>query len=288
MNKTKIEWCDYTWNPITGCLHKCEYCYARSIATVRFGGASETAHTPCGNECQWVTEGTGIVHDLIEPIYDVDRGKNAPYPFEFDPTLHRYRLDEPQSVKKPQNVFVCSMADMFGNWVPEEWIQAVFDACTAAPQHRYLFLTKNPDRYIELYKKNILPDNTQNWFGTTVTKYNQHFWYSKTHNPFISIEPILEEFGNYGTLLDTKWVIVGAETGNRKGKVIPQREWIENIVIRCRDNNIPIFLKNSLAQIWIEPLIQEYPWGRDAGERKASMTARPHIVGAKLRMETVK
>lgn len=37
MDKTKIEWCDSTWNPVTGCLHGCEYCYARQIAE-RFRG----------------------------------------------------------------------------------------------------------------------------------------------------------------------------------------------------------------------------------------------------------
>lgn len=36
MNKTKIEYCDLTWNPITGCKHNCDYCYARKIAE-RYG-----------------------------------------------------------------------------------------------------------------------------------------------------------------------------------------------------------------------------------------------------------
>lgn len=35
--KTKIDWADSTWNPVTGCRHSCEYCYARKIAE-RFGG----------------------------------------------------------------------------------------------------------------------------------------------------------------------------------------------------------------------------------------------------------
>lgn len=35
MKKTKIEWCDSTWNPVTGCRHSCEYCYARAM-TKRF------------------------------------------------------------------------------------------------------------------------------------------------------------------------------------------------------------------------------------------------------------
>ena len=29
LNETKIEWCTHTWNPITGCRHGCDYCYAR-------------------------------------------------------------------------------------------------------------------------------------------------------------------------------------------------------------------------------------------------------------------
>jgi len=64
-----------------------------------------------------------------------------------------------------------------------------------------------------------------------------------------------------GAPLYLHWVIVGAETGNRKGKVIPEREWIENIVNECRRSKVPVFMKNSLAEIWREPLIQEYPWG---------------------------
>ena len=37
MNKTKIDWADYTWNPFTGCKNDCEYCYARKIS-MRFKG----------------------------------------------------------------------------------------------------------------------------------------------------------------------------------------------------------------------------------------------------------
>ena len=40
MEKTKIDWCDSSWNPVTGCLHSCKYCYARSIAN-RFSGGGE-------------------------------------------------------------------------------------------------------------------------------------------------------------------------------------------------------------------------------------------------------
>ncbi|MCL2461960.1 MAG: phage Gp37/Gp68 family protein, partial [Defluviitaleaceae bacterium] len=82
---------------------------------------------------------------------------DAPYPFYFKPTFHRYRLGEPARMKKPKNIFVCSMADMFGDWVPDEWIKAVFEACEAIPRHRYLFLTKNPARYKALAMAGKLP-----------------------------------------------------------------------------------------------------------------------------------
>jgi len=239
MNKTDIEWCDQTWNPITGCLHGCEYCYAKKIVN-RFGGGKS-----------W---DRGSYYS--EKLHVLFTKPEKPYPFYFEPTLHRYRLDEPQHIKKPQNIFVCSMADLFGEWVPDEWIEAVLDACEKAPQHRYLFLTKNPKRY-EKYINRYMPSNM--WFGWTQTKpcglifSTHHSWQS-----FLSLEPIQAEFPLPNPQCD--WVIVGAETGNRKGKVIPKREWIENIVRECRLHGIPVFMKDSLKKTWGEPLIQEYPW----------------------------
>ena len=85
-------------------------------------------------------------------------------------------------------------------------------------------------------------------------------------NTFISIEPILEDLqvvkGDL-RLSCLDWVIIGAETGWRKDKVVPKRKWIEDIVNECRNayGPIPVFMKFSLAEIWGEPLIQEFPDG---------------------------
>lgn len=145
--KTKIDWADSTWNPVTGCRHSCEYCYARKIAE-RFGGVYYEDELPnrWGEyECERL-HADGDLHELDYPLKNYGNNKIAPYPFEFDPTFYRYKLDEPQRWKKSRTIFVCSMADLFGEWVPDEWIAEVFMACEAAPQHRYLFLTKiQPD-----------------------------------------------------------------------------------------------------------------------------------------------
>ena len=254
MDKTKIDWCDSTWNPVTGCFHGCEYCYARRIAK-RFGCASETHHNETvGDECQWITEAEGIIHVLNEPIYDYDYGRNSPYPYEFDPTFHKYRLNEYQN-KKGRNIFVCSMADLFGEWVPDEWIEDVFEACEKAPQHNYLFLTKNPFRYEILRQKGILRKRDNMWYGYSTTDKNCDFWYGSQYKTFESMEPILEPIEEP----HAKWIIIGAETGRRKDKVMPERKWIEDIVNKCRKFHIPVFMKSSLVDIWGEPLIQEFP-----------------------------
>ena len=243
MDKTKIDWCDSTWNPVTGCLHGCEYCYAWRIAK-RFG-KYHPDYSAYHNE-------HSMLHILDNPI------DGTPYPFEFDPTFHYYRLKEYQDKKRPRNIFVCSMSDLFGNWVPDDWIEEVFKACEKAPQHNYLFLTKNPKRYEKLLDK-YMPPNM--WFGWTQTGPMGDKCDFETHKSvkaFVSIEPLLKPFEKF-RVRGVDWVIVGAETGNRKGRVIPERKWIEDIVNECRNEDIPVFMKSSLAEIWGEPLIQEFP-----------------------------
>ena len=240
MEKTKIDWCDSTWNPVTGCLHGCEYCYARRIAE-RFSGKRVLKY--------------GARAELFEQTCTA--GKAEPYPFGFKPTFHRYRLNEYQS-KKGRNIFVCSMADLFGEWVPDEWIEEVFEACERATQHNYLFLTKNPKRYEKLLDR-YMPPNM--WFGWSQTGPMGNKCDFSTHHSvktFISIEPLLEPFEKFH-IKGIDWVIIGAETGRRKNKIVPERKWIEDIVNVCRENQIPVFLKSSLADIWGEPLIQEFP-----------------------------
>lgn len=245
--KTKIDWCDSSWNPITGCLHGCPYCYARGMAR-RFGGKIIT-----GNDHLYI---------LDEPARRAD-GTINPYPYGFDPTYHKYRLTIPQEWKKPQTIFVCSMADMFGDWVPEDWIGQIFTACLAAPQHRYLFLTKNGKRYMELAKNGVLVDRENFWYGCSVTRPEEPFFFSDRYKTFASIEPILEPFDWVPGLKHIElpdWIIAGAETGNRKGKVKPKRDWLGGIINGCAEHHIPLFMKESLRELTGSDFKQQFPW----------------------------
>lgn len=254
MNKTKIDWFDMSWNPITGCKHGCEYCYARRIAE-RFGGYD-------GSDGGTTTFNPLPRAELSMPLA-ITRGSgktvNAPYPFGFEPTLHRYRLGEPARKKRGRNIFVGSMADVFGDWVPLEWIADVMDACKAGPHHNYLFLTKNPARYIALDYLALLPRERNFWYGSTITGPNQDFFYSDKHKTFLSIEPLQSRLGTVAELAGIDWVIIGAQTGPGAEKHAPAKGWVEEIVEQCRAAGIPVFMKGNLADVWGMPLIQEFP-----------------------------
>lgn len=261
---TKIDWCDTSWNPVTGCYHGCEYCYARGIAK-RYGGYNID---PVGESTLIGTrpDGTKIV-ELEHRLSKVDKNykvRPAAYPYDFTPTLHRYRLDEPQEWTQPRTIFVCSMADLFGEWVPDEWIKAVFDACDKAPQHRYLFLTKNPARYISLSEKGMLP--SKHWYGYSATTDDDLWTFHHADdcpvkNLFVSVEPIHDRLVTpFSTHCPADWVIIGAETGNCKNKIIPKRSWITEIADHCEMMSIPVFMKESVKELMGSDFKQQFPW----------------------------
>jgi len=220
MNPTKIEWTDQTWNPVTGCNNACVYCYARKMANRlkgRFGYP-----------------------------------KNEP----FTPTFHPDRLSEPLNIKKPSKIFVCSMSDLFGKWVPDTWIQQVLDVVRRAPHHTFQFLTKNPVRYADF----DFPDNA--WIGYSTEGPLFHRWDPKHKNniKFVSIEPMSEplqiKLDGYYQAINFNLLIVGKETGNRRQRITPKNEWIEQIIDFTEKTNIKLFLKNNLNY---ESTIQEFP-----------------------------
>ncbi len=128
MIKTKIEYVDYTWNPVTGCRHGCSYCYAKRI-TNRFmerdKGKIEIYKT---------------FNKINTPgINEIDNKGIPAFAFGFEPTLWETRLNEPNKIKKPSRIFVSSMGDLFGEWVPNSWIEKVMNTVMECERHAFLF-----------------------------------------------------------------------------------------------------------------------------------------------------
>jgi len=217
LNKTKIDWCTHTVNPVVGCTFGCPYCYAKKM----------------NDRFQWI-------EDWNKPQF---------YPNRLEKLTSKY----------PKIIFMNSMSDI-ADWKCE-WAEAVFKAIADNPQHIYLFLTKRlKDAYKDIkYTSNI-------WLGSTITR--QKDFIKEIGRPykakrFYSVEPILEPIRLPQDNIPKKnvqWVIVGAETGNRKGKVIPKKEWIISLKQQCRNLEIPIFMKESLEELTGKDFAQEFPW----------------------------
>lgn len=251
MNKSRIEYVDHTWNPITGCDHECPYCYARDM-TSRFSGDIRLNKMAKKDYLmQEAADGSGKVYVLDKPMLN-ETGHALVYPFGFEPTFHRYRMDILNRLKMGNNIFVGAMADVFGNWVPDEWISEIMDACLKQPIHNYLFLTKNPERYVQYG----VPAGYENlWYGTSITKEAEMSCFNSLPTgcrTFVSLEPILEDLQpeQHNILFQhVDWIIIGAETGRRKAKVIPEWDWVKRIVLLADNGGVPVFMKNSLIEI---------------------------------------
>lgn len=144
--------------------------------------------------------------------------------------------------KKPKVIFMDSMSDI-AYW-QTEWKKETFRAINDNSQHRYLFLTKRPSVYAKDYNK-----KPNLFFGVSVVT-NIGFIGLPSLVEFLSLEPLLEPLTLPHKGIDNiKQIIIGAETGNRTDKVIPQKEWVTNLVAQADERGISVFMKGSLKKL---------------------------------------
>lgn len=211
-DNSSIEWAQWSWNPVTGCKHDCPYCYARDIAD-RF------------------------------------------YPQKFEPSLYANRLTAPANTKVPakadtdiafKNVFVCSMADLFGRWVPREWIEAVLKSVRDNPQWNFLFLTKFPKRLVEFE----FPENA--WIGTTVDcqarvkAAEEAFAKVKASVKWLSVEPMTEPL-EFSRLDLFQWIVIG---GSSRSTETPEWrvpfDWWMPLHLKAKSIGLTVYHKDNL------------------------------------------
>ncbi len=208
--KSKIEWTDKTWNPITGCTKfsaGCVNCYAEMMSRR--------------------LKAMGI----------------KKYENGFSITLHEECLDEPFHWKGSNNVFVCSMSDLFHEEVPFDFIDKVMLTIKKTKNNRYQLLTKRAERMAEYFSNRSIPKNV--WLGVTVEDEKAKFRVDYLRNlkasiKFLSCEPLLSDLGDIN-LQDIDWVIVGGESGFKARPM--KEEWVLSIKEKADKFGIAFFFK---------------------------------------------
>ena len=208
--KSKIEWTENTWNPVTGCTkisEGCTNCYAYRMAQ---------------RLCKM---------------------GNSKYKNGFEVTLHPGCLNDPMGWKKGSRIFVNSMSDLFHKDVPLDYIKKVFEVMNNTPQHTYQILTKRADILLK-YAENLNWTNNI-WQGVTVENGNNKYRIDSLRKipakiKFVSFEPLIDDVGEL-CLTDIDWAIVGGESGWHARPM--DIRWVLNIKVQCEQQGSLFYFK---------------------------------------------
>ena len=211
--KTKIQWTEATWNPVSGCSKAsigCKNCYAETMAK------------------------------------RLKSMRAMGYENGFEVTMHPKTLDYPKGIKKPTMFFVCSMGDLFHETIPFGYIDKVMETIESTPRHTYQLLTKRPGTMVDFFKWRDWQIPTNVWLGNTV----EHAMYydravllssmEKASVRFLSCEPMLSDLSDI-PLKNIDWVICGGESGPKARPIDP--DWVHRLRNTCSKDGVPFFFK---------------------------------------------
>jgi protein gp37 len=232
MNKTKIGWTDRTINPVR----------ARDPQTGAVGHHCEHAGQDCWN-C-YASKMQPFLFRL--PVYDGRSRRDRLEHFLDEKELHVVRR-----LKRPQKIFWEDMADLFGEWVREDWIRRCLEVMRDTPWHTHQVLTKRPARLRQLLTGPLaeFAALANVWWGVSVGYRGalprlEVLRQAPVATRFLSAEPLLEDLGRVD-LSGIAWVIVGGESG-RPHRPLPL-EALLNLVGQTRAAGVPCWVKQDSA-----------------------------------------
>ncbi len=224
-----IEWTDYTWNPVRGCQHG----------------------------CRWQMPDGTIAECYAETV--AERVAQHAYPKGFE---HHYWtphiLDEPLKIKTPARIFLDSMSDLMGSWVPRAEIEQVLDICRQAHWHQFQLLTKNAPRLIDFeFPPNVwtgvsAPPSIM--FGKPLSQIQQRRMVKRQLDVlkivnvpvrWMSIEPLSFDIAPLLENSSLQWAVIGAASSGAK-TYQPEPEWVENVLRVLDEQGTSVFFKGNL------------------------------------------
>lgn len=208
--KSRIEWTQSTWNPITGCTKVssgCKNCYAERMAR--------------------------RLQAMGKPSYQTG----------FQVAIHEELFEYPLELKTPRIIFVNSMSDLFHEEVQTDIILRLFSVMNRAWWHTFQVLTKRAERLSQISPLVQWSENI--WAGVSVENADnihrvENLRSTGAKVKFLSLEPLLSSLSNLN-LNGIDWVIVGGESGPGARKM--ELEWVVEIKDSCIQQRVPFFFK---------------------------------------------
>lgn len=242
MGDTKIEWtrnadgaAGKTWTPIQ----------ARNEATGKVGWFCEHVSEGCRNcYAERMNSNTYFGNGLDYKSAALD---------QVELFLNEKILEQPLHWRKPVNIFPCSMTDLFGRWVKDEWLDRIFQVMYDAKRHTFQCLTKRPERMLDYVSRSAYLSNAplENvWLGVSVEDQKTAderiplLMETPAAVRWISAEPLLglidlESVPTMEGSID--WVVVGGESGPKARPMHP--DWARSLRDQCVAAGVPFFFK---------------------------------------------
>lgn len=221
----------YTWNPVSGCRD---------------------------HKCQWEMPNGQVAQCYAKTIADRFRSEKV-FPNGFE---HHYwnpdRLGDPLRLKKPAGIFLDSMSDLMGQWVPEEQINSVLYACERADWHTFLLLTKNPRRLPKfkfprnvwvgisvpptfMYGKRLSQAQQYRWLAAGLEALNQ----TDARVKWLSAEPLSFDISALVRDAMLDWCVIGAASDGAR-TYQPDPEHVKAAIGALRESGARIFFKGNM------------------------------------------
>lgn len=217
----------------------------------------------CEHECEWVMPNGDVAECYAKTVAERLAHKSYPQGFAHH-YFHPERLEEPLKLTQPAGIFLDSMSDLMGHWVPNEQIAQVLDICRRAHWHTFFLLTKNPKRLKEFspFPPNVwvgVSSPPDHFMGKQLSQHQQETMLRVALNTlseieasvkWMSFEPLSWDVApivaRYPDALN--WAVIGAAS-NGRNQYPPSEKFLKHLLTVLDIQDVPVFYKGNLRSL---------------------------------------
>jgi protein gp37 len=172
----------------------------------------------------------------------------------------------PQTIKRPQKIFVADMGDLFYEGVSDDDILRVLDAAAAVPRHTYQFLTKRPERMAAFFATRWQEPIPGNWWLGISAGHQAYFdarWPFLASIPaavrWVSYEPAIGPIDVSAAAVRPSWVVCGCDNASGRPGRPMDLAWARALLAQCQVLGVPVFMKQVAVEGTVCTTLEQFP-----------------------------